>query len=330
MGAEQRRKRMKLEKNFLKIIKNAAREKTHAYDTTATVTRVEKGTAWVHIDGGVPETPAELTIAAKVGDQVKVRVSGGRAYLIGNSTAPPTDNSAVIDQGRAMAEALTELELKKLDKTAESGGGFLALFSKDGRSLKKTNVAPKAAGWMEVTIKKTTASGTSITPYVLQNNYGSDHHCEIYPHQVQIWGWRRYIKLSAGEGLCFSHEGGAWNFELTPEKLSFLKNITYDVQAQLDGAKRASGKTYSFSAECTAVQLTESKVSASVSLPFGLENTGYTLHISVFLVRPNDVSQQASNIEVAVKDKNSFRITGDYAGTPGAAYAASVIYVLTY
>jgi hypothetical protein len=94
MGAEQRRKRMKLEKNFLKIIKNAAREKTHAYDTTATVTRVEKGTAWVHIDGGVPETPAELTIAAKVGDQVKVRVSGGRAYLLGNSTAPPTDDQA--------------------------------------------------------------------------------------------------------------------------------------------------------------------------------------------------------------------------------------------
>lgn len=94
MGVEQRRKRMKLEKNFLKIIKNAAREKTHAYDTTATVTRVEKGTAWVHIDGGVPETPAELTIAAKVGDQVKVRVSGGRAYLLGNSTAPPTDDQA--------------------------------------------------------------------------------------------------------------------------------------------------------------------------------------------------------------------------------------------
>ncbi len=85
---------MKLEKNFLKIIRNAAKEKTHAYDTTAEVTRVEGSTAWVHIDGGVAETPAELTISAKVGDKVKVRVSGGRAYLLGNSTAPPTDDRA--------------------------------------------------------------------------------------------------------------------------------------------------------------------------------------------------------------------------------------------
>lgn len=62
------------------------------YDTTATVTRVEGGTAWVHIPGGVEETPVRMTVNAKAGDSVQVRVSGGRAFIVGNGTAPPTDD----------------------------------------------------------------------------------------------------------------------------------------------------------------------------------------------------------------------------------------------
>lgn len=66
------------------------------YDTTAEVVRVEDGKAWVHIPGGVDETPADLTINAKKGDSVQVRVSGGRAFLVGNGTAPPTDDTAAL------------------------------------------------------------------------------------------------------------------------------------------------------------------------------------------------------------------------------------------
>lgn len=82
---------MVTEKEFLKILNN--RDKgPKPYDTTAKVVRVENGIAWVHIDGGVEETPAELTINAVKGDMVKVRLVGGQAYLIGNGTAPPTDD----------------------------------------------------------------------------------------------------------------------------------------------------------------------------------------------------------------------------------------------
>ena len=42
--------------------------KPEAYDTGATITRIENGVAWVHIPGGVDETPVKLTIAAEVGD----------------------------------------------------------------------------------------------------------------------------------------------------------------------------------------------------------------------------------------------------------------------
>ena len=69
------------------------KDKKRGYDTTATVVRTESGTAWIHIPGGVDETPAKMTIDAKPGDTVQVRVANGRAFLVGNSTAPPTDDT---------------------------------------------------------------------------------------------------------------------------------------------------------------------------------------------------------------------------------------------
>lgn len=66
--------------------------KTSSYDTTAKVVRIEDGVCWVHIDGGADETPVSMTINAKEGDDVQVRVGGGGAWLTGNRTAPPTDD----------------------------------------------------------------------------------------------------------------------------------------------------------------------------------------------------------------------------------------------
>ena len=67
-------------------------KKTQGYDTAAEVRRIEGGTAWVHIPGGADETPVALTISARPGDTVQVRVAGGTAYIVGNATAPPTDD----------------------------------------------------------------------------------------------------------------------------------------------------------------------------------------------------------------------------------------------
>lgn len=67
------------------------------YDTPATVTRVDGGTVWVHFPGGVDETPVKKTINATTGDTVQVRVSGGKAFLVGNGTAPPTDDKTAKD-----------------------------------------------------------------------------------------------------------------------------------------------------------------------------------------------------------------------------------------
>lgn len=80
-------------RNLLEAVGASGKEKTKPYDTAAKVIRVEGKTAWVHIDGGVDETPVKLTIDAKPGDAVRVRVSGGQAWLTGNESAPPTDDT---------------------------------------------------------------------------------------------------------------------------------------------------------------------------------------------------------------------------------------------
>lgn len=79
-------------KELLKAIKSSDTKKTNPYDTSATVTRVENGVAYVHIPGGVDETPVKLTVNVQPGDEVQIRVGGGQAWITGNETAPPTDD----------------------------------------------------------------------------------------------------------------------------------------------------------------------------------------------------------------------------------------------
>lgn len=82
----------RIKKNIIEAMQSANKQGTSAYDSVAEVRRVEGDTAWVHIAGGVDETPVKLTIAAKAGDTVQVRVGGGRAWITGNASAPPTDD----------------------------------------------------------------------------------------------------------------------------------------------------------------------------------------------------------------------------------------------
>lgn len=86
---------MNLESELFKVVQGAIdRSKgVTGYDTPATVTRVDDDSIWVHIDGGIDETPVRKTIDAKKGDKVQVRVDGGKAWLTGNATRPPTDDS---------------------------------------------------------------------------------------------------------------------------------------------------------------------------------------------------------------------------------------------
>lgn len=115
-----RKKRWKVLNEFVKEIASAMKEsKTKAYDTVAKVLRVDEKTAYVHIDGGADETPAQMTINCKTGDTVKIRVSGGKAWLTGNITAPPTDDSVAIKANKTATKVKKSYENFK-DATEEN------------------------------------------------------------------------------------------------------------------------------------------------------------------------------------------------------------------
>lgn len=82
----------KLARGFTKAI--AARErKPSEYTATAKVNRVDDNIAWVILPGSEIETPVNMAVSAKKGDNVRVRVSNKSAWIIGNATSPPTDDT---------------------------------------------------------------------------------------------------------------------------------------------------------------------------------------------------------------------------------------------
>jgi len=142
-------------------IKQASAPKTSSYDTPAEVVRVDGSTAWVHIPGGVAETPVRLTIDCKPGDTVQVRVGGGQAWLVGNETAPPTDDTEAKTVRKELEKAQSavfkaieavRILTRKL-AVADENGNILADFDAD------THTA-QVAGWQATAghLKAETAS----------------------------------------------------------------------------------------------------------------------------------------------------------------------------
>lgn len=114
-------------KDFAQLISQSKSNKTGPYDTQATVKRVEGNTVWVSIPGGVDETPIDKTVNCTAGDKVQVRVSGGRAWITGNASAPPTDDTKAVE-AKGVADVAQE--------TAESAEEI----AKDAnRAVKSTN-----------------------------------------------------------------------------------------------------------------------------------------------------------------------------------------------
>jgi len=94
---------MNSQQELLNAINSIAENKNRSYDTPAEVLRVEGDTVWVHIDGGADETPVLKTINCEQGEKVQVRIANGNAFLVGNASAPPTDDKRA-NEARFIAE----------------------------------------------------------------------------------------------------------------------------------------------------------------------------------------------------------------------------------
>lgn len=108
-------------KDFAQLISQSKKKKTGPYDTQATVKRVEGNTVWVSIPGGVDETPINKTVNCTAGDKVQVRVSGGRAWITGNASAPPTDDKRA-NEAKTTADNAQVMAVDAKETADEVGG----------------------------------------------------------------------------------------------------------------------------------------------------------------------------------------------------------------
>ena len=108
---------MNSQQELLDAINTISQKKDRSFDTPATVLRVEDDTVWVHIDGGADETPVQRTINCSQGDTVQVRISNGSAFLVGNASAPPTDDS-VANVAHFVAEQAEETAAKASEEVS--------------------------------------------------------------------------------------------------------------------------------------------------------------------------------------------------------------------
>lgn len=91
-------------KDFVQVLQDGI-NRTSPYDCVAEVVRVVDDTAWVHIPGGVEETPVARTIDASEGDNVRIRISGGKGWITGNASSPPTDDRTALAASKKAGEA---------------------------------------------------------------------------------------------------------------------------------------------------------------------------------------------------------------------------------
>ncbi len=107
-------------KDLAQLISQSKHTKTGPYDTQATVKRVEGNKVWVSIPGGIDETPIDKTVNCSAGDKVQVRVSGGRAWITGNASAPPTDDKTANEaKGVAVIAQTTAVDAKETADAVE-------------------------------------------------------------------------------------------------------------------------------------------------------------------------------------------------------------------
>ena len=118
------------------LVKMLKKNESSGSDYTGTVTRVEDGVAYVQLSGAdIKDTPASMSISAKPGDKVRVRIAHGKAWLTGNDTAPPTYDVKNIDKISQMV-GKQEKSLKSVEDHLNEMG---TIYSASGTVSKNAN-----------------------------------------------------------------------------------------------------------------------------------------------------------------------------------------------
>ena len=149
----------KLASDIVKTLKDASADKTKPADDIAVVQRIEGDTAWVHIPGGVDETPIQMTINCREGETVRVRRAGGSAWIVGNGSAPPTDD---VTATRAEAKAVVASE--KADTALEDAQrAHDAADSAEADAIRAQNAADSAVSNLQSVVQGATTVEKAVS-----------------------------------------------------------------------------------------------------------------------------------------------------------------------
>lgn len=228
-------------------------------DYTGTVTKVEGNVAYVQLAGAdINDTPVKMSVSAKKGDTVRVRVNKGKAWITGNDTAPPTDDAYAKESEIILSNEIekTNVTLKTVEGVAteahkiagntdqyfwhvtsgEDTGAHLTEIPQDqfladpenggGNLLARTNGIAIRDGLTELA-----QFGTTV---VLGHESGS--HAEISPNGMSIYNENPSLCLDVGASettvevpITTTYSGGAYivrsdsNTDLTMSNKSWNK-----------------------------------------------------------------------------------------------------------
>lgn len=185
-------------RNLMESIKNVSSEKTSAFDSIATVRRIEDGIAWVHFDGGAEETPARLTINAKVGETVQVRVSDGVAFLVGNATAPPTDDARAIvaETAANSAVASASIAFKAASRAVEDAARASDAAYQAQESANEANTAATTAN---TAANNALTQLSTVEDVVGVLNWMSEHGTYVLTEDTELISGKLYF-IRTGDG----------------------------------------------------------------------------------------------------------------------------------
>lgn len=133
------------------------------------MTRVADGTAYVQITGAeITDTPVAMSIDAKPGDKVRLRVSNGRAWLTGNDTRPPTN------------------EQEQLQKAIDAGDENSRRLDENSRRLDeivtKQNEILRGIKWAMSAVSKSPSFGATIWTF----NVYKFAECVVVYYNIQV------------------------------------------------------------------------------------------------------------------------------------------------
>lgn len=179
--------------------------KTTGYDTTATVTRIDNdGVCWVHIDGGVAETPTSMAVNAIPGDIVRVRVSGGDAWITGNDSKPPTDDAEAFVANRKAVTAQSYAEIAQ--ENAEQAQ--ITADEANTNAISAIDIANIAQG-SAISAREKADYVTEITSDTIDHFWVQSSQEEGADNGVHITdiGYREFLDTKTGKNVLIKSEG---------------------------------------------------------------------------------------------------------------------------